>query len=61
MPGFMLRMQVKLWKFTATEEGQDLIEYAMLVSLIALAAIAGTRQLGDNIALIFTNISNSIA
>jgi len=41
-------------------EGQDLAEYALLISLIALVAIAGITLLGDRITQIFTAIAGAI-
>jgi pilus assembly protein Flp/PilA len=42
----------RLWK---EEEGQDLTEYALLVVLIALVAIAAVTKLGTQIASVFSN------
>lgn len=42
----MTNLLKRLWK---EEEGQDLIEYALLVALVALAATAGMRQLATAI------------
>jgi pilus assembly protein Flp/PilA len=39
------------------ESGQDLIEYALVVALIALAATAGMRTLATGINSAFTAIS----
>ena len=38
------------------EEGQDLIEYALVVALIALAATAGMNTVATDINLAFSNI-----
>jgi pilus assembly protein Flp/PilA len=38
------------------EEGQDLIEYALVVALIAFAAIAGMNTLAGDINNAFSNI-----
>ena len=35
------------------ENGQDLLEYAMLASLIAIAAVAGVEFLGNHINDVF--------
>lgn len=43
------------------EEGQDLIEYALVVSLIAFAAIAGMNSLANGINTAFGNIANQLA
>ena len=39
------------------EEGQDLLEYALLVALIALVAVAGITLTGTNVNTIFNNIA----
>ena len=43
------------------EEGQDLVEYALLVCLVALAAIVGVNQVASAVTLVFSNISASLA
>lgn len=45
----------------AAEEGQDLIEYALIIALIVIAAIAGMSLLGDQIAAIWTNIQGTLS
>ena len=45
-----------LW---ADESGQDLVEYALLVALIAIVVIAAIRILGPIIAGVFNEISSS--
>jgi pilus assembly protein Flp/PilA len=42
------------------EEGQDLVEYALVVSLIAFAAVAGMRVLATDINQAFTNIGTKL-
>lgn len=60
MPGFMLIIQEGLRSLIAREEAQDLVEYALLVSLIALAAIAGIKDIGDIMATLYGNISSGL-
>ncbi len=43
------------------EEGQDLLEYALLVALIALVAIGAVTAAGDSVSTIFTNIAGKLA
>jgi len=43
------------------EEGQDLVEYALLVCLIALAAIGGVNHVATAVTKVFSNISSSLA
>ncbi len=60
-------MYFKLWKLHAKmqslikrEEGQDLIEYALVVALIAFAATAGMSSLATDINTAFTNIGTTL-
>jgi len=46
----------RLRTFTANENGQDLIEYALVVALIAFAAAAGMTSVATKINAAFTNI-----
>ena len=41
--------------FVRNDEGQDLLEYALLVALIALVAIAAVGLAGNSVKTIFTN------
>jgi Flp pilus assembly pilin Flp len=47
-------------KFVADAEGQDLIEYALLASVIALGVTAAMMFLRDQLNTEFSNIGNSI-
>ena len=42
------------------EEGQDLVEYALVVSLIAFGAIAGMTQLAQGLNLAFSSIATTL-
>lgn len=46
-----------LW---ADESGQDLVEYALLLALIAIVVIAAVELLGPIIAQIFTDIGTEL-
>ena len=51
-------------KFTVLkdcESGQDLVEYALLVTLIALAVIGGVAQVAKALNPMYSNISTSVA
>jgi len=60
MNNMLLKAYVKLENLFTREEGQDLVEYALLVSLVALAAITATKSVASAITTIFNNISSSI-
>ena len=47
--------------FVRNEEGQDLLEYALLVALIALVAIAAVTAAGGSVSTIFTNIAGKLS
>ena len=42
------------------EQGQDLIEYALVVALIAFAAAVGMSSVASSINLAFTNIGTKL-
>jgi pilus assembly protein Flp/PilA len=60
MNNLFLTLYVKLQTLVAREEGQDLVEYALLVALIALAAITGVSKVATAVNTVFTNISSSL-
>ena len=55
----MLMTYVK--SFARNEEGQDLLEYALLVALIALVAIGAVTAAGTSVSTIFTNIAAALS
>jgi len=42
------------------DEGQDLLEYALLVSLIAIAAIIAVTSAGTSVSTIFSSIATKL-
>ena len=48
-------------EFAAGEEGASLVEYALLVALIAAASIAVLYGLGQEVGYIFTASNNSVS
>jgi pilus assembly protein Flp/PilA len=53
----MLRMIEKLFK---DEEGQGLVEYALILVLIAIAVIAAMTLLGNKVNNTFNNIQGKL-
>jgi pilus assembly protein Flp/PilA len=51
---------IRLRSFVRDEEGQDLIEYALLVALISLVAVAAVTTAGSAVNNIFANITTSL-
>ena len=51
----------RLRAFVRDEEGQDLIEYALLVALISLVAVVAITNAGTAVNNIFTSIAAKLA
>ena len=47
-------------RFVRDEEGQDLVEYAMLLAFIALIAIVGVKALGVKVDSFFSNVATAL-
>jgi pilus assembly protein Flp/PilA len=67
MENVILKLYVKLQtlrsslrSIVADESGQDLIEYALVVALIAFAAAAGMTTVATKINAAFTNIGTKL-
>ena len=51
----------KFWtRFVSEEDGQDLIEYALLAATIALGALAGMQAVRDAVNSEFSTIGSSV-
>jgi pilus assembly protein Flp/PilA len=57
----LLNLYVKFQGLKNGEEGQDLVEYALLVALIALVCISGVGNVATAVNTVFSNISTSLA
>jgi len=51
----------KLMKFLKDEEGASMVEYALLVALIAVVVIAALLVLGPRIANLFNDVASNLA
>jgi len=51
----------RLRSLVRNDEGQDLLEYALLVALIALVAVAAVTAAGVSVNTIFTNIAGALS
>jgi len=48
-------------RFLRNDNGQDLIEYALLGGFVSLAAVAGATVLGTNLGQWYSDIADTIA
>ena len=61
MRSTLLKLLARFPFLKGGEEGQDLIEYGLLCSLISLSLIASTSGLSSSVNKMFTNISNALS
>ena len=57
MKALMTRMRA----LVSDDSGQDMLEYALLTALIALAAVGAVRAAGLEVSAIFTDIESELA
>ena len=60
MKDMFLKLSVKIQCLMMSEEGQDLIEYALVVALIAFAAVGSMQTLAGDINNAFAGIGTSL-
>jgi pilus assembly protein Flp/PilA len=60
MKNKLMNLSVKMQVLLMTEEGQDLIEYALVVALIAFGATAGMSGLATKINAAFGGIGTTL-
>ena len=56
----LLKLSVKIQTLLMQEEGQDLIEYALVVALIAFAAVSAMKTLATDINGVYTGIGTTL-
>jgi Flp pilus assembly pilin Flp len=56
-----LNLYLKFQDLKNGESGQDLVEYALLVTLIALGCITGIGQVASAVNTVFASVSTSLA
>lgn len=60
MNSIFLKLLVKLHQLKNDEDGQDMVEYALVVALIALAAVASMQHVGSALTSRFNAISTAV-
>ena len=58
----MILQNVMNWlaKFDTEEEGQGMVEYALILVLVSVVAIVALTAVGDNITAVFDSITGSL-
>jgi pilus assembly protein Flp/PilA len=59
--GVLLKLYMKFQDLMSREDGQDLVEYALVVALIAFGAVAGMGVLATGLNNAFKTISTTLA
>ena len=54
-------MSLYIKRFWADRRGQDLVEYAIAIGLVAVAAVAAMPSLTNSVTLIFSKIASIVA
>jgi pilus assembly protein Flp/PilA len=60
MNSILIKLYVKFQDLASREEGQDLVEYALVVALIAFGATAGMKALATGLNSAFQGISSTL-
>jgi pilus assembly protein Flp/PilA len=60
MNTLLLKLYIKFQDLASKEEGQDLVEYALVVALIAFGATAGMKTLSGGLNTAFRGISTTL-
>ena len=60
MNTMLLKAYVKFQNLTNSEEGQDLVEYALLVALLSLFCVAAIGSVANALSTKFSAITTSI-
>jgi len=57
MNNMLIKLYVKFQELKDREEGQDLVEYALVIVLVSIAAVASLGTLAGKITGVFSTIS----
>jgi pilus assembly protein Flp/PilA len=61
MNTLFLNLLIKFQDFSSRQEGQDMVEYALVVALVAFGATAGMKALATGLNTAFRNISTNLS
>jgi pilus assembly protein Flp/PilA len=60
MNRLLLKIYVSLQDLKDREDGQDMVEYALVVGLVALGAVAGLKSLASGVGNSFNILSTNL-
>jgi pilus assembly protein Flp/PilA len=56
MNNLFLHISIRFQMLMDSEDGQDMVEYALVVALVALGAVSGVRGLAGGIGTAYSNL-----
>jgi pilus assembly protein Flp/PilA len=56
----LLKLHIAIQNLISREEGQDLVEYALITALLAFGWIAGVKALATALNTAFSNVSSNL-
>jgi pilus assembly protein Flp/PilA len=56
----LLKLYIRMKTLTMRDDGQDLVEYALVIGLISLGATAGLTSAGTAVSTIVSKISSTL-
>ena len=60
MNNALIRMYIKMQDLMSRDEGQDLVEYALVVVIISVGAVAVLGTLATQVQTVFTTITGDL-
>jgi pilus assembly protein Flp/PilA len=61
MNNLLLALTVKIQALAAREDGQDLVEYSLVVALVAFGATSALKLLGGGLSHAFSQINSTLS
>jgi Flp pilus assembly pilin Flp len=61
MNTMLLRLYIKLQDLASREEGQDMVEYVMMVALLSFGWIASVKSVATAVNSAFTGLSTTLS
>lgn len=61
MNNLILKLFINLQNLRKSERGQDLVEYALLLTIVSLALVTSINGIAHAVNNVFTNVSSSLA
>jgi len=60
MNTLLLKLYIKIQEVIERQEGQDMVEYALVVALVAFSATAGEKALATGLNKAFSQVSTTL-